>query len=205
MTVLALVVDCCGGRTADRHIRRAAAVGDGGGECAAPSTPIHTNAHSLLFSSLSPIPSPIRRAPPHQRPAKTRGASDGTRKTVTDTLDAAARLGFTVVRAWAFNDGPGWNALQTAPGVYSEEVFRGLDWAVSEAGKRGLKLMLTLTNFWEDFGGFPQYVRWSKGLPDGSPAKGEQFYGDAKARRMFLDFATAVVTRVNTVTGVAYK
>lgn len=32
------------------------------------------------------------------------------------TLDAIARMGFTVVRIWAFNDGGGWNALQTAPG-----------------------------------------------------------------------------------------
>lgn len=38
-------------------------------------------------------------------------------------------------------------------------MFRGLDWVVAEAGRRGLKLMMTLTNYWEDYGGFPQYVR----------------------------------------------
>jgi len=45
-------------------------------------------------------------------------------------------------------------------GAYNEEVFRGLDWVVAECGQRGLKLMLTLSNFWEDYGGFPQYVRY---------------------------------------------
>jgi endo-1,4-beta-mannosidase len=131
-----------------------------------------------------------------------------------ETLDAIARMGFSVIRLWAFNDGAGWSALQTAPGarlafggarfllapfaafaiallptrtqtqhnttnthtpprvrvhnnnntharagVYDESVFRGLDWVVAEAGRRGLRLMMTLTNFWEDFGGLPQYVR----------------------------------------------
>ena len=47
---------------------------------------------------------------------QTRGASPGTKAMVLETLDAAARMGFTVIRAWAFNDGAGWNALQTAPG-----------------------------------------------------------------------------------------
>jgi len=51
------------------------------------------------------------------------------------------------------------------PGKYDENVFKALDWVVAESAKRGLKLMMTLTNFWEDFGGFPQYVRcaWAKG------------------------------------------
>lgn len=76
---------------------------------------------------------------------------------------------------------------------------------VAEAARRGLRLMPTLTNFWDDFGGLPQYARWARGLPDGAPARGEDFYGDAKARAMLRDFIAAVVGRVNTVTGVAYR
>ncbi len=34
------------------------------------------------------------------------------------------RLNMTVLRTWAFNDGAGWQALQTRPGVYDERVFR---------------------------------------------------------------------------------
>lgn len=34
------------------------------------------------------------------------------------------RLNMTVLRTWAFNDGAGWQALQTCPGVYDERVFR---------------------------------------------------------------------------------
>ncbi|KIZ00565.1 Mannan endo-1,4-beta-mannosidase 1 [Monoraphidium neglectum] len=122
-----------------------------------------------------------------------------------ETLDACQRLGFSVIRTWAFNDGGGWNALQTAPGVYDENVFRGLDWVIAQCAARGLRLMLTLSNFWEDFGGFPQYVRWSRGLPPGSPARGEDFYCDPQCQAMYRQYVTDVVTRVNTVTGVAYR
>ncbi|KAI8466427.1 MAG: glycoside hydrolase superfamily [Monoraphidium minutum] len=135
----------------------------------------------------------------------TRGASEGTQAMVLETLDGIQRLGFSVIRLWAFNDGDGWNALQKAPGVYDEAVFRGLDWVIAQCAARGLRLMMTLSNFWEDFGGFPQYVRWSRGLPPGSPAKGEEFYGDPKAQVMYRKFVGDVITRVNTVTGVMYR
>jgi mannan endo-1,4-beta-mannosidase len=59
----------------------------------------------------------------------------------------------------------GWQFVNAAvparppSGVYDENVFRGLDWVIAQCAARGLRLMLTLSNFWEDFGGFPQYVR----------------------------------------------
>lgn len=76
-------------------------------------------------------------------------------------LDAAAAAGLTVIRTWAFNEGAAqWNALQPAPGQFCDRVFRALDWVVAEAGRRGLKLLLNLTNYLPDYGGMLQYVRW---------------------------------------------
>jgi hypothetical protein len=46
---------------------------------------------------------------------------------------------------------------------------------------------------------------WSQRLPAGAPAKGEQFWGDARARAMLREFMAAVIGRVNTLTGVAYR
>jgi hypothetical protein len=37
-------------------------------------------------------------------------------------------------------------ALIAAAGVFSDQVLAGLDWLLVEAGKRGLTLMMTLTN-----------------------------------------------------------
>jgi hypothetical protein len=47
---------------------------------------------------------------------QTRSADPGCRPMVLQTLDAAQALGFTVVRIWAFNDGPGWMSLQPQAG-----------------------------------------------------------------------------------------
>ena len=44
-------------------------------------------------------------------------------------------------------------------GVFDEKVFGGLDWVLTEAGKRGLRVMLTLVNYWSAYGGMAQYVK----------------------------------------------
>lgn len=38
---------------------------------------------------------------------------------------------------------------QTRPGVFEERTFRALDWVVAEAARRGLRLILNLTNYWK--------------------------------------------------------
>ncbi|WIA41585.1 hypothetical protein OEZ86_008948 [Tetradesmus obliquus] len=135
----------------------------------------------------------------------TRAADPGCRPMVLQTLDAIQALGFTVVRIWAFNDGPGWMSLQPQAGQYSDQVLAGLDWLLVEAGQRGLQLMMTLTNFWAEFGGMPQYVKWSQCLPDDATADGKDFFSDAKAQQLYLDFVTMLVSRTNSISGVAYR
>jgi mannan endo-1,4-beta-mannosidase len=41
-------------------------------------------------------------------------------------------------------------------------VLQGLDFAISEAGKYGVKLILSFVNNWKDFGGKSQYVKWAQ-------------------------------------------
>jgi len=134
----------------------------------------------------------------------TRAPDPGLQQQVLEVLDDAKAAGLTVVRTWAFNDGPEWNALQPAPGQWSttllvvaamenrnatlwldvsitifgsanafvatlcvlslagqfdERVFVGLDFVLAEAARRGLKVLLALTNYWTPFGGMTQYVK----------------------------------------------
>jgi len=49
----------------------------------------------------------------------TRAADPGLQQQVLEVLDDAKAAGLAVVRTWAFNDGPEWNALQPAPGQWS--------------------------------------------------------------------------------------
>ena len=65
-------------------------------------------------------------------------------------FDLARALGMNVVRIWAYADGQTNNIvpLQPQPGIYNEVGFLGLDLAVAEAAQRGLRVLLTFTDYW---------------------------------------------------------
>ncbi|KAL0381076.1 UNVERIFIED_CONTAM: Mannan endo-1,4-beta-mannosidase 4 [Sesamum angustifolium] len=131
-------------------------------------------------------------------------ASDpSTRVKVSDTFAQAAKYGMNVARTWAFSDG-GYRALQTAPGLYNEDMFKGLDFVVSEAKKHGIYLILSLVNNWEGFGGKKQYVQWAR--ERGQYLNNEdEFFRNPIVKGYYKNHIKAVLNRVNTITGVAYK
>ena len=129
------------------------------------------------------------------------GNEESLRGYVDEVLGEAKELGLTVVRTWAFNDGADeWNALQTAPGVYDERVFRGLDYVLHKASEVGVHLVLPLVNNWDDYGGMNQYVQWST-----TASSHDDFYTDADCRQWYKDHVSAVLNRVNTFNGRTYK
>ncbi|KAL3714503.1 hypothetical protein ACJRO7_006427 [Eucalyptus globulus] len=131
-------------------------------------------------------------------------ASDpSTRDKVTSALQEAAKNGMNIARTWAFSDG-GYRALQTSPGVYNEDMFKGLDFAISEAGKNGVYLILSLANNWNDFGGRHQYVQWARNSGQ-SLTNDDEFFTNSVTKAYYKNHIKAVLTRMNTVTGMAYK
>ncbi len=131
-------------------------------------------------------------------------------------LDIAADFNANVLRIWAFNDfinvapnppipgdtdvcfqffDPATGAPQIRDGAFGLER---LDSAIKLAGDRGIRLILTLTNYNPDYGGMPQYQRWL------SLANLNDFYSDARAKTLFQDWIRAVVTRTNTLTDLSY-
>ena len=76
---------------------------------------------------------------------------DEGRKSVRLVLDDAAALGVSVIRTWAFADGPKPPHMQPAAGIFDPDLFDALDYVVEEARKRGLRLLLPLLNYWEDY------------------------------------------------------
>jgi hypothetical protein len=58
-------------------------------------------------------------------------------------LPGLQRIGLKALRVWGFN-----SAFPSAPGQYSDEQGKGLDYVIAEAGKRGLRIELALANFW---------------------------------------------------------
>jgi mannan endo-1,4-beta-mannosidase len=140
---------------------------------------------------------------------------------VDDVLDDATAMGLSVVRAWGHIDrgsldgsvpnvdGSGekagvwtqhWDPATGRP-AYNDgpDGLGRLDRLLAEARERDLRVVLTLTNNWKDFGGMDQYVTWFGGRYH------DEFYTDARIRQAYKDWATHLVNRVNPLTGLAYK
>ncbi len=140
----------------------------------------------------------------------TRAADPATAHDASAALDDLAAAGATVVRTWSFCDGAArWSALQPRAGEFEERVFRALDAVVAGAAARGLRLLLALTNYWEDYGGMRQYAAWARearGDGDATPPPApEAFYGDVWCQAAYAAYVAAITSRVNTLTGVRYR
>ncbi len=114
-----------------------------------------------------------------------------------------AEAGVRVVRTWAFSHET-WHGFEPQKGVYSEEQFRLFDYIVKSAGEHGIKLIVTLENYWEAYGGIDARLKW-EGLPGVSHANRAKFFTDPGCKEGYLNYVKHIVTRTNYYTGVPYK
>ncbi|KAJ1418501.1 Glycoside hydrolase, family 5 [Sesbania bispinosa] len=130
-------------------------------------------------------------------------ADPNQRYKVSNVFREASAAGLTVCRTWAFSDGTN-QSLQISPGLYNEFVFQALDFVIAEATKYGVRLILSLVNNYNDFGGRPQYVQWAKtrGIPINS---NDDFYTNRVIKAYYKAHVKRVLTRINTITKKAYK
>jgi mannan endo-1,4-beta-mannosidase len=89
-------------------------------------------------------------------------------------LDFLNKHGVNNLRVMAVAEGEGningvgrvQPAFQPQKAVYKNEILVGLDYLLSEMGKRKMKAVLYLSNTWEWTGGFLQYLNWNGLIPD---------------------------------------
>lgn len=140
---------------------------------------------------------------------------------VVDVLEAASEMKLSVMRTWGFLDRgsldgsvrnihePGhkdgiylqyWDTETNRP-AYNDgpDGLAKLDFALHHARRLHIKLLITLTNSWRDFGGMDQYLVWY-GLD-----KHHEFYTDARVRRAYKDWVSHLLNHVNSIDGIAYK
>ncbi|MBK8505412.1 MAG: cellulase family glycosylhydrolase [Saprospiraceae bacterium] len=147
----------------------------------------------------------------------------GNQQRLLRELDHLKSIGVNNLRIMACSEGPAdspWRvspALQNSPGIYSDDLWQGLDFLLYEMSKREMKGVLCLTNFWPWSGGMSQYVSWSEGsqIPypppqkDGSWLKYQlytsRFYVDNRAKTYYLNHVDKVLNRTNHCTGIAYR
>ncbi|WP_257454784.1 cellulase family glycosylhydrolase [Archangium lipolyticum] len=124
---------------------------------------------------------------------------------VEETLAKVAALGGWAVRTTGHNDAAdkrGDSAIQVAPLVYDEVSLRGLDLVLTRASAHGVKLVLTLGNYWDAYGGTRRYVEWA-GLP--SPVEGDpRFFTERPVIEHYKAHVARLLSRVNTFDGLRY-
>lgn len=124
-----------------------------------------------------------------------------------------ARRGASVVRVFAFANGFGKNGydatkvskpIQPRVGVFDEAGLARLDLIVTTAAKHGVRLVLALSNWWDELGGAQWYVDEVLGRTT-PPRDKETFFFDDRVREAYTDYIYHIVTRTNAISGVKYK
>jgi len=145
----------------------------------------------------------------------------GDRARLGRELDRLKALGVTNLRILGAGEtSPAKVAISPTfrgPGEdYDQDLLKGLDVVLAEMAKRGMKAVIYVNNFWDWSGGMPAYLRWTgngQWFQQGDPAHpwpefadySARFYGDAKAQDLFRRYLRALVGRVSSVTGKAYR
>jgi hypothetical protein len=128
-----------------------------------------------------------------------------------ETIAAAAHDGLGVGRIWALGEGdaqsPLWSQqyqlFRVAPDRWLDAADRQLDFVLATARAHGLRVIITLSNNWDDFGGIRQYLAWA-GLPADGFGSRDAFFSDARTRQFYRAHLEHLLGRVNGITGVAY-
>lgn len=145
----------------------------------------------------------------------------GDRDRLIRELDLLKSLGIDNLRVLGASEGGTQHntvkpPIQTALGQYDEALLEGLDFLLSEMGKRGMKAVVYLNNYWVWSGGMAQYLSWLEDVPVPNPFLetyhwtefmefSARFYKHEEANEAFRRYIKMLVLRKNTFTGILYR
>ncbi|KAL1873830.1 hypothetical protein VTK73DRAFT_714 [Phialemonium thermophilum] len=137
-------------------------------------------------------------------------ASYPTKGRISEAMAIVRAMGGTVIRSHTLGISTG-NPLSIMPtlGHVNEQAFDTIDWAVYEARRYGLRLLIPLTdNFDYYHGGKYNFLRWN-GFPltqqgDSTNPLVQQFYTNDTIVRSFKDYIRILLTHINRYTKVSY-
>jgi hypothetical protein len=122
-----------------------------------------------------------------------------TNREIDESFQELHKAGVQYVRLWAFGEGMPYG-LQPEAGKFNEEKLRSLDYVLLKAKEHSIKILPTLVDNWGYYGGKDQYLTWI-----GKPTGSDEFYTNPAAKNLFKNYINALLSRVNTYTGVQYS
>lgn len=81
-----------------------------------------------------------------------------------------------------------------------KDGLQKLDYALYQAEKHGIKLLITFTNYWDAFGGMGQYIKWAQELGI-SGLKKDDFYTNETLKGWYKDYVNGLLNHTNPYTG----
>lgn len=128
-----------------------------------------------------------------------------TEDAITDILRQHYQHGVRVLRTFGHNDGygttmPVQKPIQPRVGVFDEAALRRYDFVLDALSKAGIRITLTMTNHWPEYGGYAWYTNQVLG---GGHAP-ELFYSSGRVIGAFQKWLKTLARRVNTVNGRLY-
>ena len=81
-----------------------------------------------------------------------------------------------------------------------KDGLQKLDYALYQAEKHGIKLLITFTNYWDAFGGMGQYIKWAQELGI-TGLKKDDFYTNETLKGWYKDYVNGLLNHTNTYTG----
>jgi mannan endo-1,4-beta-mannosidase len=113
--------------------------------------------------------------------------------------------GVSVLRLWMF-DHEAWHGFESSKGVYNDQEFAEFDYIIQSAKAHSIRLIPTLENYWEAYGGIDTRLSW-EGLGTGQSNRW-RFFNKTACPGCFTQYKNYVnyaLNRVNHYSGVAYK
>ena len=82
---------------------------------------------------------------------------------------------------------------------FGEDGIKKLDYALYQAEKHGIKLLITFTNYWDAFGGMGQYVNWAEEIGITGLQK-QDFYTNETLKGWYKDYVSGLLNHTNPYT-----
>ena len=131
------------------------------------------------------------------------GVDNASTAVVDEIISDMAAMKLNVLRLWGFNGDQSKTTKLQGPnaGDFMESNFQMLDYVLYKAGLNDIRVIIPLTNYWNDYGGMKQYVSWAG---DTTPTA-DEFYTNTTAQSYFKNFLSYLANRTNIYNGRIYK
>eukprot|EP01084_Bolivina_argentea_P147058 257350_1 len=137
---------------------------------------------------------------------------------VDNVLETASKKGFKVIRTWGFIDIGYQNGSHSADHnfpikgndiyfqyfdpetnepTYNDTNLRMLDYVLYKAASLNLKILITTTNNWSDFGGMDQYLIYRQLQDSSTKLYHDSFYNNTDVIQMYKKWIKYLIQRTN--------